>query len=624
MRYRDEEQVPTTAREQFETYTNAQLKQLLRLVSPGSKATRKDLMIAEILPWLEQDRLPELLGRLTPIQRDAVAEVAWSKDGRYDAEQFEAKYGNSPWLQRQGDDDSGFYGLYGERELTLLDLLIGNFVMPADIRDRLRGLLPKPAKVRVEASEAPPDAIEQQVDIWDEQTRKYNHETEQVPVQRREMERAAMHNLRALLRLVEAGKVNVTEKNHWPTPSAMRQVLSVLEGGDYYVTASEIEARSPGGEESYVGPIVAFAWPLLVRVGGLAEYRGGKLVLTKDGRAALSAEPHVVIRKVWERWASEDDVDELRRINVIRGQTGKGQSKLTSPAKRREVICYALRKCPVGKWIEVDRFSRFMQAAGHRFEVTTDEWTLYVSEAQYGSLGYQGFGGWNILQLRYILVLLMEYAAPLGLADVAYISPAMARLDFGNLWGVDDLEFFSRYDGLMHFRLTGLGAYCLGMADQYAPPPREARSVLEVMPNLTIKELVPLEPADRMMLEAFAEKTDDRQWHLDRDKSLAAIGEGRRIEDLEQFLRSATEDELPERVIGFIGEVVRHADAFSDIGPARLFRCNDQELLATVLRHPATAKHCMRMDENLLVVPEKGEAGFRKAMRTLGFALPVA
>jgi hypothetical protein len=53
---------------------------------------------------------------------------------------------------------------------------------------------------------------------------------------------------------------------------------------------------------------------------------------------------------------------------------------------------------------------------------------------------------WKILQARYALCLLFEYAATLGLIDVAYIPPHGARPDYGNLWGVDDLSFFSRYD----------------------------------------------------------------------------------------------------------------------------------------------------------------------------------
>ena len=54
------------------------------------------------------------------------------------------------------------------------------------------------------------------------------------------------------------------------------------------------------------------------------------------------------------------------------------------------------------------------------------------------------------------------------------------------MWGTDDLSYLSRYDGLMHMRLTNLGAYCLGLTETYSPPPAEARTVLTVRPNLEV------------------------------------------------------------------------------------------------------------------------------------------
>ena len=42
-------------------------------------------------------------------------------------------------------------------------------------------------------------------------------------------------------------------------------------------------------------------------------------------------------------------------------------------------------------------------------------------------------------------MLLFEYAATLGMIDVAYVDPEGARTDFRRLWGVDELRFLSRY-----------------------------------------------------------------------------------------------------------------------------------------------------------------------------------
>ena len=65
---------------------------------------------------------------------------------------------------------------------------------------------------------------------------------------------------------------------------------------------------------------------------------------------------------------------------------------------------------------------------------------------------------------RYTLAVLFEYAATLGLVDVEYVDPSGARDDFHHTWGGEDLDALSRYDGLHAIRLTSLGCYALGLA----------------------------------------------------------------------------------------------------------------------------------------------------------------
>jgi len=90
------------------------------------------------------------------------------------------------------------------------------------------------------------------------------------------------------------------------------------------------------------------------------------------------------------------------------------------------------------------------------------------------------------LQGRYTLCLLFEYAATLGLIYVAYIAPYYARSDYSSNWGGDQLEYLSRYDGLQYLRLTPLGAWCLGITEQYTAAEPEQGTVLRVLPTLEI------------------------------------------------------------------------------------------------------------------------------------------
>ena len=94
-----------------------------------------------------------------------------------------------------------------------------------------------------------------------------------------------------------------------------------------------------------------------------------------------------------------------------------------------------------------------------------------------------------------------------------------ARQDLGDVWGTDDLPFFSRYDGLMYFRITPLGEYCLGIASSYESAPIEVRPVLRVLPNLEIAAIGPdLERGDRRALDAYATQMAEYVWRLGADK----------------------------------------------------------------------------------------------------------
>ena len=277
------------------------------------------------------------------------------------------------------------------------------------------------------------------------------------------------------------------------------------------------------GAERWAGgpirPIRPFAWPLLLQAGGLAKQDGAKLALTARGNKALSQPVEETVAHLFARWQLKGAPDELRRVDLIKGQTAKG-ARLSAVAERRQVIAVALRDCPVGRWIEIDELFRQMQLRGHNFAVTHNPWALYLTDPQYGSLGYDGAGGFKILQARYCLAYLFEYLATLGMIDVAYTLPYDARRDFGDAWGTDDLLFLSRYDGLQYLRVNALGAYCLGLSTGYQPTLEAKPPLFVVGSDLGLTLLRAPEPGERLLLERIATPLSPDRWGLDPDALL--------------------------------------------------------------------------------------------------------
>ena len=372
-----------------------------------------------------------------------------------------------------------------------------------------------------------------------------------------------------------------------------------------------------------VGPVKAFSWPLLVQAAKFASLRTERLLLTKAGRAALEAPPAHTLRDIWNAWIARGIIDEFSRIDTIKGQKGKGRKGLTSPGDRRLVIKCALAECPVGKWVEIGEFSRYMRAAGFKFEVTHNPWSLYICDPQYGSFGYQGYGGWNILQERYLMCLLFEYAAPLGMIDLAYEHPAGARGDFRNQWGTDDLLFLSRYDGLRYFRLTLLGAFILGGADQYELHKEEPAVSLTVLPNRQVRlDQGELSPDQKLLLENFAEPQCAGLWLLDEARAIKSVEKGAGVAELRAFLAAGDPQPLPESVEGLLAAVEQRGAACICKGTALLIECMSPQTAELIALNSQTGKLCQRVGERCLVVLLDKEKAFRAALNAIGYGMP--
>ena len=594
----------------------APLMDLLAIARP--RPTRKADMVRVVKGHLAGDRLRKLWARLDDTQQLAVREALYGPLGALDRRQFKAKYGSLP---------AGLGTSLTRARACLLHLFLyppyrhatEPTFLPPELAQRLRAFVPPPAAATVAATDDLPDAIGKPGAGTDRPDAESTGG--RVNLTRRDMERAAQHDLLAVLRLIDSGRVAVSARTRRPSAAASQRIAEVLSGGDFF----DVPAAKAQQQDQAIGPVRAFAWPWLVQAARLAELQGARLALTKAGRAALAAPAPKTLRRIWERWLRSTLLDEFSRIETIKGQSrGKGRRTLTPPADRRAATAVALAECPAGRWVRFDDFSRFMQAADLDFDVTRNPWDLYLAEAEYGSLGYDGSHNWSILQGRYLLCLLFEYAATLGLVDVAYTDPRGAREDFARLWGADELEFLSRYDGLHYFRVNPLGAYCLGVADSFEPSAPPAQAALTVLPDLVLRADGPVAPDERLLLDTYANGDGDGIWRLDRDKTLSAIESGHDAGELRRFLAARDDQPLPETVEGFLHDAARGARALTLRGTALLIECADEEIAARLATDAGTAGVCLRAGERLLVVRTKSEKAFRKAARALGYGVAPA
>lgn len=610
-RYNDNSQ-PQYLIDFLQQYTVPQLRQLAGLIASGLPNRKADIIEIIQAYLTSPDNLRREWQSLDELQQAAVAEVVHSHEARLDTAQFKAKYGKKL-------DLGGFsYGYLSKSSLSHLDLFFHAYHMPLDLKEQLSVFVPPPREVKLNTGE-PPETLTQPVSNFDYETGKYVKATIEIPIIRLGTEQAALQDIFTTLRLIEAGKIKASNKTFRVTAAGATTITQALHGGDFYEPDEALEDY----DQTLIGPIKAFAWPLILQSAGFVKLNGAKLDLTPAGQKALRHPPEEAIKTAWQKWLKSKLLDEFNRIEAIKGQTGKGKRQFTAVSGRRAAIAAALAECQVNQWLAFDEFSRYMQATGHTFEVARDFWDFYIADPHYGSLGYAGFSDWHIVQARYMLAFLFEYAATLGLIDVAYIHPARARPDYGKLWGTDDLSCLSRYDGLLYFRVNNLGAWVLGLTGKYTPSPVEQRQILKVLPNFDVVVLGPLPPGDRLFLEQFAAQTAENVWKIDRTRLIEVLENGRRIADIETFLQANSGAVLPQPVVILLTETAERVAGLQQRGEALLIEAKDPVLAQLIANDGKLRSLCLLAGEQTIVVPKENEAAFRRNLRQLGYGVSV-
>jgi len=542
------------------------LKAIARKLNLPKTITRKADLINAFQKIFEKD-LPKILDYCTDKQKLLLAEAVYNR-GKVKKKAFEGKYGYSCPQQ---------YYSWSSKDASPFELLVFNdedgrhiCVLP-DIIKPLKKLLEKPEKLKIKTV----DTIE----------KTYKFKDTERPIQIFEGENAVFTELRQMLSLVQAGKIRVAAKSKRPTDASVRHISAALVQADFALDMPE-ELADPWYEPA------------------------GPRITASDFKIGFS------------RYLQDDSFDEMNRINHIRGQTGNGKRDMTRVSDRKVVFCDSIEQWPVNEWIGFDDAFRFALATDNMFDVCRrDPWNLYFCEKIYGALAENGVS--DGLERQFLRVFLFESLATLGLIDVAYVWPHWLWPELHDCWGVDDLSFCGRYDGLLYVKLNSLGAYCLGVCDKYEAPKIEQRKLFKVLANLELALVQGCEipAADRCTLELFAKPKGEFLWKLDKKRVLKHVESGGSIENLKLFLENKTDGEIPETVKVFLQDIEKKLCAIRGSQDAILIELND-ETTANLIAHDSHAgKCCYLTGSRYLTVPKKKERVFRSALKKMGYVL---
>lgn len=594
---------PLTYREMLETYQAPVVQTLARKLAVvsldphGSEqlSTRKGECIDYIVRVMKTDSgLQRAFAELSENEKRTIGEIVHHEDDLViNTSRYYAIYNMQPAIP----DVS-----YNSKQKTSLYFVFVSTqgAISYELAERLKDIAPLPREAEPQYLEEDPQA--------EEDPGLRTHLTEQ----------AACHDLLAVLQLVAQKAIKVSATTGIVTEASAMLMRNSLLNDDFY--AQEDENTKPYDLQLGKRGFRMFAWPLLLQSGGLATVQTGKLVLTKAGEKSLTQPAHVTLRKLWERWVKYTQFHEFSRLEEIKGQ--KSSSKpLRKPTDARQAIADALALLAVNRWIDIDDFFSHMFAQNCACDVVRDGWPLYHEHVEYGSFGYNHIT-WRHLNGRFVMAVLLEYCATLGMIDVTLRLPWEACDDKGDLWGWEDLGCISRYDGLTGIRLTPLGAWVLELTPDYTPATPVHEPTFKVLPNADVILLRAANPGARLQLLRIAEPVSEDVYHLSTEKIIQSLEEGMTFEQMLQFFDEQVEHDLPPSIRELLDEIDAKRTQFTLDDPGYLIRCKDAALIAQICKTAALKTCCLPVGNDRLFLHKGKEKVFAATLRKMGFVPP--
>ena len=549
------------------------------------RVTRKaELVSALEKGFLDTEKLKSYWSGLPDLEKQLIQEALYNYDGRIDKVRFEAKYGRLPasvgseyiWGYREKINGYRIFFYPSER--------YGSEKVPSFLAGQLKQFVQPPASESLNTS-ALPEPLPEECLL---------HSREQ----------SVFTELNTLLTALQSKSLKISEKTRVPTAATLKHLSTSFH--EYY---DKTDVYGMKGEES----ILSYGWVRLLANSRFTTNAGTSLSVSKK----LAKSTAETVKAIWDDWVKKSKDDEFNRIDIIKGQKGKGKRYFSNVSSRRTVIAGVLAQCEVNKWMSFKEFSRYIQITGTPLEVTSAPEYLYLFDANYGSLCG---GEWAVIEESYLRCLLVEYAATLGMIDVVMFDLDQVEKTDVYHWGLDEIDCISRYDGLHYLRLTELGAYVLELSDNYQVKQKQSETTsLRVKRKGRIVFDATPQPWECQFIALYAKKIDETTWELNRKSITQTLQTGGSIEELSAFLHDREQQPfLPEDCELLLKQIKGHLDGVKVQGDAVILTCKNRGIFELIINDKILSKWCQPLSNFQLVVLKSKETTFKNKLNELG------
>lgn len=421
------------------TYGEDSLPKKLKIAGLRGVSSRKATMVSALDEFLRDERnIRRIWNNMNPYEKEIMEEYIRSErtlDSR-DIEIIMEKHG------REDDIYSIRYLVDCFNELSQVRLFFLYRSIPEPIYNVLKGYV-KPVEVKFT-----PVAKLPEKDIYVELIIQESFERDFVNT----------------MRLINSSKLRTTKGSGLPTKATVIKVNQVLEN-------KEIITEDFGD----IGDIriieqtnrIYGIFQIMLTYGIISE-KDGILELDVKANEFLKLNHVDKCIELLQAYIESEQIDEIKRMMEIKVNTYNKEPYFKTC---REVILKYLSLCPVGNWIDMTEYARIVKRNDRKF--LTKQTGSIDSYDYYYRYYTDRTQAWEEFEGRFIDIMFIEYLSTLGIVDLALTEGYSEYSD-------------TSYFTVLYFRLTPMGAYVLGITDNYTFEEKKGAEGFIIQPNYEI------------------------------------------------------------------------------------------------------------------------------------------
>ena len=325
---------------------------------------------------------------------------------------------------------------------------------------------------------------------------------------------------------------------------------------------------------------------LSVNSGLLALDKKGCIRPARRASSLLKSKPHELAKKIFDDYMEDNNIYEGRYITGI--SMGNTETFINWSLCRQPIV-ELLKSCPVNVWVNYGDFEHHFSLVSVFFLRKLLRGVLFIHSSDNFE---RRAPNWEECESQFIR-LILSFLGAIGILDIAYTENVLFSKQIEDEYCV----------GISGFRITALGAWILGLAEQYEAEStgalQSAEGELLVQPDYSVvltglQTMIEHEP----FLSSFLTKTSTDKnvaiYRIDFTSIVRAYNMEDRLtpEQILDYLRKASVRPIPENVERSLIDW-QHKVGRVKICRATLLEADDELLLQELIHEKGADKHIL-------------------------------